>query len=310
MDIIFASQDEMRHTQWVSALQAALPTLRVRGWQKDAPSSGAKVAIVWRPPEELLVQEPDIELVLNLGAGVDALIALPGLHDGIQIVRIEDAGMAVQMAEYAIHFLLRASRSFDAYERHQHEGAWVRQEDIDRAAWPVGVLGTGIMGARIAQAIAALDYPVAGWSRRGQSLPGVEVYGGSESLSAFLARTRVLVNALPLTPQTEGILCRETLSQLVPGAYLINIGRGRHLVEDDLLALLASGQMQGAALDVFVQEPLPEGHPFWSHPQISVTPHIAAASLLSETVHQIMLKIQAYTRDEPLTGVVDPRLQY
>lgn len=310
MDIIFASQDEIRHTQWVPALQAALPTLRVQGWQKGAPSSGAKLAIVWRPPEELFIQEPGIEVVFNLGAGVDALLTLPGLHDGIQIVRVEDGGMAVQMAEYAIHFLVRASRSFDAYEREQREGAWVRQGDIDRAAWPVGVLGTGIMGARVAQAIAALDYPVAGWSRRGQALPGVEVYGGLESLPKFLARTRVLVNALPLTPQTEGILCRQTLSQLMPGAYLINIGRGRHLVEEDLLALLASGQMQGAALDVFVQEPLPEGHPFWSHPQISVTPHIAAASLLGETVRQIALKAQAYMRGEPLTGVVDPRLQY
>lgn len=310
MELIFASQDEARHTQWVSALQAALPTLRVQGWQKSAPSSGAKIAVVWRPPEELFIQEPDIELVFNLGAGVDALLALPGLHEGIRIVRIEDAGMAVQMAEYAVYYLLRISRSFDAYEQQQRESMWVKRTEIDRAAWPVGVLGTGIMGARVAQAIAALDYPVAGWSRRGQSLPGIEVYGGSENLSAFLARTRVLVNVLPLTPQTEGILCHEMLSQLLPNAYLINIARGPHLVDDDLLALLASGQMQGAALDVFTQEPLPEAHPFWSHPQIFVTPHIAGVSLLSETVHQIVLKIQAYGRGEPLSGVVDPRLQY
>lgn len=310
MDIIFASQDEMRHTVWVSALQAALPGLHVRGWKKDAPSSGTKVAIVWQPPEDLFIQEPDIELVFNLGAGVDALLTLPGLHDGIQIVRVEDAGMAAQMAEYAIYFLLRVSRSFDAYERQQREGVWGRQTDIDRAAWSVGVLGTGVMGARIAHSIAALGYPVAGWSRRGLALPGIEMYGGSDGLPGFLARTRVLVNALPLTPQTEGILCRETLSQLMPGAYLINIGRGRHLIEEDLLALLASGQMQGAALDVFTQEPLPAEHPFWLHPQISVTPHSAAASLLSETVRQIALKIQGYMRGEPLTGVVDPRLRY
>ncbi|MBV6272280.1 glyoxylate/hydroxypyruvate reductase A [Alcaligenaceae bacterium CGII-47] len=310
MDVIFASHDEERHTQCASALQAALPALRVRRWEKGKPPTGAKVAVVWRPPAELLIQEPDIELVFNLGAGVDALFSLPGLHEGIQIVRIEDAGMAVQMAEYAIHFLLRASRGFDIYAQQQRDAIWGAQADIDRAAWPVGVLGIGIMGARVAQAIAALDYPVAGWSRRGQPLSGVEVYGGLACLPAFLARTRVLINALPLTPQTEGILCHETLSQLIPEAYLINIGRGGHLVEDDLLAGLASGQMRGAALDVFSQEPLPAGHPFWSHPQISVTPHIAAASLLDKTVNQIVHKIQAYVRGEPLAGVVDQRLLY
>lgn len=310
MDIVFASQNEMRHAQWVPALQEALPDMRVRAWREGGPCTGARIAIVWNPPAELFTQEPGIELVFNMGAGVDALFASPDLPRDVRVVRVEDAGMAAQMAEYAVHFLVRASRGFDAYERQQREGAWMRQPDIDRAAWPVGVLGTGVMGARIAQTIAALDYPVAGWSRRGQPLPGIEVFGGKAGFSPFLARTRVLINALPLTPETEGILCRETLSQLMPDAYLISVGRGRHLVEDDLLALLADGRMRGAALDVFCQEPLPEGHPFWAHPRVMVTPHIAAVSLLRETVQQIALKIHAYARGEALTGVVDPGLRY
>ncbi|MDN5843215.1 MAG: glyoxylate/hydroxypyruvate reductase A [Alcaligenaceae bacterium] len=284
--------------------------MRVHNWQQGTASCGAKLAVVWNPPEDLFIHEPGIEVAFNMGAGVDALFKLPGRPANLQIVRVEDAGMAVQMAEYVVHYLVRAARSFDQYAVQQHVGSWARLPDIDRSAWSVGVLGAGIMGARVASAVAALDYPVAVWSRRGHELPGIEVYAGRDRLPEFLARSRVLVNVLPLTPETQGILRRDTLSQLLPDAYLINIARGGHLVEDDLLQLLADGRLCGAALDVFAEEPLPEGHPFWSHPKVSVTPHIAAASLLSETIAQITGKIRAYARGEALSGVVDPVLRY
>lgn len=310
MDIVFASKHEARHEDWMRALQQALPEMRVHNWQQSAASCGAKLAVVWNPPEDLFLRESDIEVAFNMGAGVDALFKLPGQPTGLRIVRVEDAGMAAQMAEYVVHYLVRTARNFDQYAVQQHMGSWARLPDIDRSAWPVGVLGAGVMGARVASAVASLDYPVAVWSRRGRELPGIEVYASGDRLSNFLARTRVLVNVLPLTPETQGILCLDTLSQLLPDAYLINIARGGHLIEDDLLRLLTDGRMRGAALDVFADEPLPDGHPFWSHPKVSITPHIAAVSLLSETVAQIASKIRAYVRGEALSGVVDPLLRY
>lgn len=304
MNIIFASTLDLDDDAWIKPLQAAIPSARLHGWSDNGVSVGADLAIAWNPPQDLFQREPGIKAVFNLGAGVDALFRLPGLGDGVSVVRIEDAGMAVQMAEYAVYALVRASRQFDEYERLQKLKRWEQQPDIQRGKWTVGVLGMGVMGTRVAQTIASLDYPVAGWSRSGKDLPGVQKFAGADELPAFLARTRVLINTLPLTSETRGILRRETLQQLQPGAYLISMGRGAHLVEEDLQPLLDSGQLLGATLDVFQQEPLPENHPFWSDPRITITPHVAAASLREETIEQVSNKINCYLRGEPLTGVV------
>ncbi|WP_323028607.1 glyoxylate/hydroxypyruvate reductase A [Castellaniella defragrans] len=310
MEIVFASQLEADPQAWVAALRAALPDARVRLWGDGEPEGRADFAVVWAPPADLFAREPRLRALFNLGAGVDALLRLPGLPDDLPLVRLEDGGMAVQMAEYALYHLLRESRDFGRYERQQAEGLWQPLADIDRDAWTVGVLGAGAMGARVAQACAALEYPTAVWSRSGRTVPGVEAYGGEADLAAFLARTRVLVNALPLTDATRGILCRRTFEQLRPDAVVINIARGGHLVEADLLAALDGGRLRSAALDVFEREPLPPGHPFWSHARIRVTPHVAGASLMDGTVRQIAGKIRALDRGEPVTGVVDRSRQY
>nr|WP_237173297.1 glyoxylate/hydroxypyruvate reductase A [Paracandidimonas lactea] len=306
MNIIFAHGKESASdtSKWLERFSQSLPDATFHHWSRGGPGVGAEVAIVWNPPPDLLRQEPGIKIIFNLGAGVDALFRLDGLHEGIQLVRIEDGGMAVQMAEYAAYALLRASRQFDAYEERQRAGKWECLPDIRRSDWPVGVMGQGVMGARVAQVLAGLDYPVAAWSRGGKAMEHVEVYAGPAQLPAFLARTRVLVNTLPLTDETRNILCRDTLGRLLPGAYLVNIARGEHLVEEDLLALLDTGHLHGATLDVFRTEPLPADHPFWRHPRITVTPHVAAASLLDETVEQVSGKIRQYQQGEPLSGVV------
>lgn len=305
MNIIFASTMDLDDDAWIKPLQAAIPSARIHGWSANSASVGADIAIAWNPPKDLFQRETGIRAVFNLGAGVDALFRLPGLGDDVSVVRIEDAGMAVQMAEYAVYALVRASRQFDEYERLQKLKRWDPQPDIQRSTWSVGVLGMGVMGTRVAQTIASLDYPVAGWSRSGKELPGVQKFAGPDQLPAFLARTRVLINTLPLTDETRGILRRETLQQLLPGAYLISMGRGAHLVEEDLQPLLDSGHLSGATLDVFREEPLPQQHPFWSDPRITITPHVAAASLREETIEQVSDKINRYLRGEPLTGVVE-----
>ena len=167
-------------------------------------------------------------------------------------------------------------------------------------------MGLGVLGSRVAQALQAFDFPVNGWSRSAKQLPGVQCFAGDGGLSPFLAASRVLVNLLPLTAQTENILNQRTLSQLQSGGYVINVARGAHLVDADLLALLDSGHLAGATLDVFRTEPLPTGHPFWHHPKLTLTPHTSARTLRDESIAQIARKIRALQRGEPIAGVVDP----
>jgi len=307
MKIIVAST---MPAKWVTPLAAALPDVTVLPWCDDDAAVDADVAVVWRPPAALFTRERKLKAIFNLGAGVDGLLQLPTLPDDVPIVRLEDAGMAVQMAEYAAYALIRASRQFDAYERQQHDGVWQELPEIRRADWPVGVLGLGVMGARVAQTLAALDYPVAGWSRSPRELDGIQTYAGEAGFGPFLARTRVLINLLPLTVETRDILRYDTLKQLLPGAYLVNMGRGEHLVEEDLLTLLDEGHMAGATLDVFRSEPLPPEHRFWTEPRVTVTPHIAAISLRQNTVEQIAKKIRAMQAGQPLTGVVSRERGY
>ncbi|WP_251863855.1 glyoxylate/hydroxypyruvate reductase A [Achromobacter sp. Marseille-Q4962] len=290
---------------WVPLLQAAMPGCRISVWNPEGPPSGAQAALVWRPPAELFAHETGLHTLFNLGAGVDALLKMPEIPPHVRIVRLEDAGMAVQMAEYALYALLRVARDFEAFDQAQARQHWDTRDGTRQADWPVGVLGLGQVGARVAAVLADFGYPVAGWARTPREIPGVEVYAGREALPDFLARTRFLINVLPLTPDTQDILNRDTLSRLLPGAHLVNVGRGEHLVEEDLVAMLEEGEIAGATLDVFRTEPLPADHPFWRDPRVHVTPHIAARTLRDESIAQIAGKVAALMRGEAITGVVE-----
>ncbi|OLU07212.1 2-hydroxyacid dehydrogenase [Achromobacter denitrificans] len=290
---------------WVPRLEAAMPGCRISVWDPEGPPSGADVALVWRPPAELFKHETGLKTLFNLGAGVDALLKMPEIPSHVRIVRLEDAGMAVQMAEYALYALLRVSRDFEAFDHAQARQHWDTREGTRPADWPVGVLGLGQVGLRVAQILAGFGYPVAGWSRSPRDIPGVESFAGEAALPAFLARTRFLVNVLPLTPDTVGILNRDTLSQLLPDAHLVNVGRGEHLVEDDLIQMLEEGEIAGATLDVFHTEPLPRDHPFWRDERVHVTPHIAARTLRDESIAQIAGKVAQLLRGEEISGVVE-----
>ena len=160
------------------------------------------------------------------------------------------------------------------------------------------------MGQRVASTLAALDFPVVGWSRTTRDLDGFRTFSGADGLDAFLRKTRVLVNVLPLTPETRNFIDRELMGKLLPEAMVINVGRCKSLVEEDLLALLDSGHVRAAALDVFQTEPLPANHPFWHHPKVVVTPHIAARTLLEEAVEQIVCKLRQLAKGQGVSGVV------
>ncbi len=288
---------------WLQGLRAAFPEARVEVWQPGAPQ--ADVAVVWAPPQQFLDEQQALKALFNIGAGVDALLQLR-LPPGVKVVRLDDAGMSVQMAEYVCHAVIRHFREFDAYERDVAEGKWSFRKPLTRADFSIGVLGLGVLGERVAKALRVFEFPVHGWSRSAKAIDGVVCHSGEEQLPEFLSQCRVLVNLLPLTPETRDILNRDTLGRLQPGGYLINVARGAHLVERDLIDLIDSGHMAGACLDVFRTEPLPADHAFWAHPKITVTPHTSARTLRDESINQIAGKIAALERGEAVAGVVDP----
>lgn len=295
---------------WVPALQSVLPNAQVFAWQPGAPA--ADYAVVWKPPQAMLDgQGPTLRAIFNTGAGVDALLKLR-LPPGVPLIRLDDAGMAVQMAEFVCQAVIRSFREFDAIEQDMRAGRWVTRKPRQRSDFAVGVLGMGVLGAHVAQALTTFHFRVNGWSRtaRAQRTPGVHHFHGAGQLPAFLAASRVLVCLLPLTPDTENILNRKTLAQLPPGSYLINVARGAHLVDQDLLDLLDAGHLAGATLDVFRTEPLPHEHPFWRHPRLTLTPHTSARTLRGESVAQIAGKIAALERGESVAGTVDAQRGY
>ena len=299
--------DKLDPNPWVQALTAALPQARVSAWTPGA--AQADLAIVWAPPQQFIDEQPGLQALFNIGAGVDALLRLQ-LPAGLKVVRLDDAGMSVQMAEYVCHAVIRHFREFDGYDADTLTGKWSYRKPRSRADFAVGVMGLGVLGERVARALQVFDFPVNGYSRSPKQIDGVRCFAGPDQLGEFIQASRILVNLMPLTPETENILSRATLSQLQRGGYLINVARGRHLVEDDLIALIDEGHLAGATLDVFRTEPLPAEHPFWRHPKIIVTPHTSARTLREESIAQIVGKIQALQRGEPIRGVVDPQRGY
>jgi len=296
---------------WVQGLQAALPGADVQVWAPGAPP--ADFAVVWAPPQAFIDEQPALKALFNIGAGVDALLRLK-LPPGLPVVRLDDAGMSVQMAEYVCHAVIRHFREFDRYEADMAQGHWSFRKPRARADFAVGVMGLGVLGTRVAQALRLFDFPVNGWSRSLKpmdgALQGVQGFAGPGQFHGFLAASRVLVNLLPLTADTHNILNRQTLQSLPPGGYVVNVARGAHLVDEDLLALLDSGHLAGATLDVFRTEPLPADHPFWGHPNITLTPHTSARTLRDESIAQIARKITALEHGQPIAGVVDVALGY
>ncbi len=304
MRIVVSVPGAFRIEPWVDAVKGALPEAEVSAWDK-APANWADYAIVWAPEGALFEDQRALKAVFNLGAGVDALLALAALPPGLPVVRLGDAGMSVQMAEYVCQAVIRFARGLGEYEREMKAGIWSAKRAPARSDFPVGVMGLGAIGARVARALAAFDYPVLGWSRSPKTVAGVASYCGPAGLDAFLRASRILVCALPLTPDTRGILCRATLEKLRPEGYLINVGRGAHLIEDDLLELLDEGVIKGATLDVFTEEPLRGDHPFLRQPSITLTPHISAVTNRHLSVEQIAQKIKRFEAGAAIDGVVE-----
>lgn len=293
---------------WVRDFSNALPHAEIVVWREGmslAAQPRCDYAVTWAPTPALLDQLAHVKAIFLTGAGVDALLKFGDALPPVPIVRLGDAGMAEQMAEYVAYATLRYFRRFDDYELQARQGIWNPLPRRDKADFTVGVLGLGRLGMPVLRTVRQLGFPVRGWSRSARDLPGVECYAGMESLDDFLSGTQVLVCMLPLTPETTNLLDRARLSRLPRGAYVVNVARGAQVAEPDLLALIRAGHIAGATLDVFRNEPLPAPHPFWGEPRITITPHISAITLREEAVQQIVAKIERLERGEAIDDVVD-----
>ena len=298
---------------WIAELEKQLPGSRVREW-KPGDDRPADYALVWHPPVEML-QGRDLKAVFALGAGVDSILSKLRGHPqmlplSIPLFRLEDTGMGLQMQEYAVSQVLHWFRRFDDYQALKQQARWQPLDEYRREDFTIGIMGAGVLGAKVAQGLQAWGFPLRSWSRSRKAWPQVQSFAGADELNEFLRETRVLINLLPNTAETVGIINQQLLAQLPDGSYVLNLARGVHVVEDDLLAALESGKLKGAMLDVFSREPLPAASPLWAHPRVAMTPHIAAVTRPQEAITYIAGTISQLERGETVSGQVDRQRGY
>lgn len=312
MDIIFY-HPTFDTDYWLKSLSAALPGARIREW-RQGDNDPADYALVWHPPVEML-QGRELKAVFALGAGVDSILSKLKAHpemlpEHTPLFRLEDTGMGQQMQEYAVSQVLHWFRRFDDYQALKLQARWEPLAEYHREDFTIGILGAGVLGSKVAESLLPWDFPLRCWSRSRKHYPGVASYAGAEELDAFLSGTRVLINLLPNTPETVGIINRQLLAKLADNSYLLNLARGVHVVETDLLDALESGKLKGAMLDVYSREPLSADSPLWAHPRVAMTPHVAAVTRPAQAVAYIARTISQLEKGEAASGLVDRQRGY
>ncbi len=289
---------------WLAALAKQMPEWEIRVFPEVEPREDIKYALVYEPPSGLLASLPNLKAIFSLWAGIDHLAGDPELPPA-PVIRMVERSMTATMTAHVVQQVLNVHTQARAYRTQQTERRW-QQLDLT-VPWDrrVGILGLGALGRDAAEKLIGLRFDVAGWSRTPKEIEGIHCYHGASGFAEFLARTDILVCLLPLTDATRGILNRELFMQLPRGASIINCARGGHLVEADLLRALDEGRLSGAALDVFGEEPLPEDHPFWTRPDIVVTPHIAAFSVPETAIESVVANIERIEAGKPPLYAVD-----
>lgn len=296
--------------QWIDALKKEDPSVDVIKREEIKDNTFVEFALTWNYPHGLFREYPSVKTIMSMGAGVDHLVNDPLLPENINIVRIIDPTLSQDMFEFALAVIMNRLRMLTHFHENQRQKIWKRKRYQRISDVSIGVMGTGVIGNHIATQLHKTGFRVSGWSRtRGGSVPYNKFHGPFQ-LDDFLRNTDILICLLPLTPATEGILNRKNLETLPPGSWLINLGRGGHLVDGDLIELLDSNHLAGACLDVFREEPLPADHPFWSHPGINITPHIASLPHPSSVASQIIENYRRTLDNRPLINIADRKRGY
>ena len=310
MKFLFLSGAD-KASDWRDAILQHFPDAGFDVWPDEiGDKADYDYAIVWRPPTGVLRTFPNLKGILSLGAGVDGILSDTELPDDVPVVRMVDRCLTEGMSEYVLYWVIHYHRRMHVYLNWIANGTWKLLRQIDTRERKVGFLGLGELGSDAAQKVAALGFDVAGWSRTEKSVPGVTSYFGPDGLKPFLNRTEILVVLLPLTDATRGIVDKELLGELPERSYLINCARGPHVVDADLLAALDAGRIEAATLDVFHEEPLPADHPYWTHPKVQITPHMASLTVASSAADWMAENVRLIEAGEPPRNRIDVKRGY
>ena len=296
--------DPVRGAEWARLFAAKAPDIPFHIWPDIGEPDRVRYLAAWVPPQDIDRQFPNLELFFSTGAGIDQF-DLAALPPELPVVRMAEPGVVAGMVEYATMSVLALHRDLPTYIRQQREGRWAAHRVYPASKRRVGVLGLGVLGCAVLDQLRTLGFQLAGWSRTRRQIDGVACYAGREELPAMLAGTDILVCLLPLTQETRGILGAKLFQHLPRGASLVHVGRGAHLDHQALLDALESGGLSSAVVDVTDSEPLPAGHPFWAHPKILLTPHIASMTQPETAVEQVLDNIRCHQAGAPLMGLVD-----
>ncbi|MBN3753116.1 glyoxylate/hydroxypyruvate reductase A [Paraburkholderia sp. Tr-20389] len=308
MTLLYKADPE-RGKQWAQRFAHNAPEIPFRLWPDIGDAASVRYLAAWQPPDDPARTLPNLEVIFSVGAGIDQF-DLSRVPPHIAVVRMIEPGIVEGMVEYVTQAVLTIHRDLFDYALQQRQRVWRELPVRAAATRRVGVLGLGMLGTAVLERLRLFGFPCAGWSRSAHSIEGVECHAGVDALDAFLARTDILVCLLPLTDATRGLLDRQLFGKLPKGASFINVGRGPQVNQQDLLDALDSGQLQNAILDVTDPEPLPESHPFWTHPRVRITPHIASATRPETAVDVVLDNIRRHRDGLPMLGEIDRKRGY
>ncbi len=297
-------------TPWLEALRRAGPDIEVITHDKIRDNEKVFFALAWNHPKGVFKEFPNLKCISSMGAGVDHIMEDPGIPEKTEVVRIVDPLLSKDLSEFALAQVMNHLRGISNYRMQQAGKTWKKRMYRRVSEVKIGVMGTGAIGNKVATYLQRCGFFVTGWGKNPAKPAEYERYHGKAQLDNFLKQADILLCLLPLTPETKGILNKQTLGKLPPGSFLINLGRGQHVVDQDLMQLLDSGHLSGASLDVFEQEPLPEDHPFWMHPQIQVTPHVASLTTPESVAPQIIENYRRAMSNRPLLNRVNKKQGY
>ncbi|MNZ89060.1 2-hydroxyacid dehydrogenase [Pseudomonas kilonensis] len=301
--------DPVRGEHWRRLFAEHAPDIEWRAWPDIGDPRDIQYLAAWQAPDDVETLLPNLQVLFALSAGVDQL-DLGRLPTTLPVVRLLDPGISQGMCEYASFAVLSLHRDMLRYRQQQAERCWQAHRLMPAGQRRVGVMGLGLQARQILASLKTFGFALSGWARSAHHIDGVACFAGDEQLPAFLGQCDIVLCVLPLTEQTRGILNRQLFQHLPKGAALVNMGRGGHLVEADLLEALADGQLSAAVLDVLEQEPAPMDHPFWHHPQILLTPHIAAMTQPESAFGVLLENIRRHQRGESMLGLVDRERSY
>lgn len=306
--VIFSKVHKVK--PWLDALKDAAPDIDVITYDKIQDKNSVLFALAWNYPKGIFKEYPNLKCISSMGAGVDHIMSDPDIPEQVKIVRIVDPLLSQDLAEFALALIMNQMRKLTDYRLLQNQKTWKKRKYKRISDVRVGIMGTGAIGDHVAKFLLSTGFSVTGWGNNPGNQKEYKRFHGTDQLEEFLRTPDILICLLPLTPETRGILNKDNLAKLPQGTFLINLGRGPHVVDQDLIKMIDNGHLAGASLDVFDNEPLSDDHPFWLHPAIHITPHVASITTPESVAPQIVENYRRAIRDEELMNQVDRKKGY